>query len=286
MSGKKARLERKDSGNMEPLHLNANDELTSDNIGCCIFCGRKGNMSKQHIWPEWMSSVLPIKLPRTLHTLMRPDYDFLPGYFQQKVSNGHPGTQKLRKVCRSCNSGWVNVLETKMRPIFTKLALNQPIILDPNSQLTLATWAILATMIYEFKDEATRAAPLEHRRYMYNHVLPPDRWQVWIGKKDPSMEQTQSIKHRATELTEPYSMLPTLIPNSQATVFVANELIILTTMVPFGPNFEFKGKLKRKMKLIHPLVDENLNWNEIETINENQVEGLRDDFVNFYSNYH
>lgn len=275
MSGKKAREKRQ--GHIDQGELLQQTNLFTKTTNQCIFCGVPGNLSKQHVWPKWMENVIPIRFNKYTHTTTGGDQPIINRNTQHKEYNGHQGTQKIRKLCVSCNGGWVNVIESKMRNVFTDLALNNKIILNKTDQINLATWAVLSTIIYEYADEETRTTSDEDRKFMYKQKLPPSGWQVWIAKKDSSNTIDQQIFHQALTIKEGYFYPPS--GNAQSTTFTARDLIIFTTKTSSDfNNFLIKRTQKNKVKQIFPIVYETIDWGSVETINKDEIDELKVDF--------
>ena len=57
----------------------------------------------------------------------------------------------LPQICVSCNSGWMNDLELRVRPILEPLLLGarrgDSRVIDPSQQATLATWAVKTSLL-------------------------------------------------------------------------------------------------------------------------------------------
>src|SRR5690348_1845818 len=79
----------------------------------CIFCGAPAD-SEEHLWPKWASPVLPhapsyerfiLTGRRSRGTLKRTQY----------VRQGSPQTFRIKRVCRTCNSGWMSQYEQRVR---------------------------------------------------------------------------------------------------------------------------------------------------------------------------
>ena len=87
-----------------------------------------------------------------------------------------------RKVCAECNSGWLNELEARVRPLMAHFAANTPITLNAEEQADLAYLSVVAALIAmsndpdaaEFADPAIAHAIFRERR-------PPDNMNVWLG---------------------------------------------------------------------------------------------------------
>lgn len=151
--------------------------------GICVFCGRSG-VTKQHLWPDWLKSVIPregqdhsqfltkidMSMPGT--AVIRPDIQFKRGPF---------GARKIRNVCAGCNSGWMSKLESAAKPILTNLILGKRLTLDQSDQLALSAWTAMTSIVAEYTDVPTQSIPTEHRQHLMEQGIPPEGWNIWIG---------------------------------------------------------------------------------------------------------
>ena len=101
--------------------------------GICIFCG-KGGMTKQHVWPDWLKLAVPRSFARHSQIYTHMDLQSVDRPLVSspivKSKQGDPAVKKVRKVCKSCNSGWMSRLETAAKPVLT------PIIRGKNATLS------------------------------------------------------------------------------------------------------------------------------------------------------
>jgi len=90
--------------------------------GKCVFCGQQGNLTHGHIWPEWISEVMPfedthhVQLVGHLQTF-RPRMR-VPG-FQRIVRQCHGTRRKPRNTC--LHGGWMSQIESAAKPAMTRL---------------------------------------------------------------------------------------------------------------------------------------------------------------------
>ncbi|AEI46550.1 hypothetical protein [Runella slithyformis] len=283
MSGKRARDKRKRTGDEITQATQKNKQLA----GTCIFCQRSGDMSKQHIWPEWMQKIVEDFQPKTSHTTLGwfPEVD---SYYNKKISNGRPGAQRIRKVCSKCNGGWINnEVEAMMRPIFTDIIQHNTNSISTENQFYLALWAVLATMVYEFKDPITMATSQLERDYLYNTKQIPDRRQVWIGRMNADPKYTQYIAHRGIKLSNSNDIKSeNLTCNTSCTVFAVNELVIVVGKIPtFVQVFPFLGEVGGKLMPIYPTYKEQVRFDKLSILTSNEVNEIRNSFTSELNQY-
>jgi len=82
----------------------------------------------------------------------------------------------------TCNNGWMKAIEDKAKPILTPLIKGDDVIIYPNNQQLIATWATLKVMVAEYDQKSPVTIANSHRKYLYKHKTPPIRgWAIWIG---------------------------------------------------------------------------------------------------------
>jgi hypothetical protein len=107
----------------------------------CVWCHRRP-VSPEHVWPDWLSRALPD--PGSLaHVRSRED-------MAELVHHAPPFTTKVKRVCGTCNTGWMSQLEEEVKPIALPLIQGQPHKLEARQQRTLAFWAIKTGMMFQF----------------------------------------------------------------------------------------------------------------------------------------
>lgn len=140
----------------------------------CLFCGGTAN-SKEHVWPAWLLALLSDgERSHVFHvSTVNPDRNW----------EGAPAALTVRGVCKVCNNGWMSELETLTQPIVTPLILGESATLDIEEQITIATWGIKASMLWEPASGVNPGFYTEaDRRWVYEEAMPPFRTSIWIAK--------------------------------------------------------------------------------------------------------
>lgn len=104
-------------------------------------------------------------------------------------------SQRLRIVCRSCNQGWMSLLQQTAKPPLSALLKSGWISLSDEDQGILAAWAAMFTMVYEFADPLTAAVPEQHRQHLMRNGTVPQNWTIWIGRAEISDEHPAAANH-------------------------------------------------------------------------------------------
>jgi hypothetical protein len=227
----------------------------------CTFCGKPGKMTKQHIWPKWLSK---IRSPNaTSHTqvtgqfLTRPDQDSRP--IAQKIHQGHAGSRKIKNVCQTCNNGWMSQFEEAAKDAAVPLILDREFSLTPYQQRELARWFALMTMMVEFTDPATAALTVEDRNFLKIHHDPPQTFKMWIGRYIGKHPEQHWCRHTGMNMSlmpeasdDPYKC------NTQVTTIVLGALCIHTYSSTVDP--DFPGYVGAPIEQIWPVREQTIPW--------------------------
>lgn len=166
----------------EPRHLWRPDwrRIHTDKVGrSCAFCGGRP-LSKEHVIPRWTLELLGINRAATVtrHTVRddvrRDGWDM-----------AAPDIV-VRRVCKSCNNGWMARLEAEAAPILRPMvaSLNRTRIRRADVPL-ISTWMTKTALAVELVTEhAPPIVPTWQYRWLYEHRdcrhgFPDAR--AWVG---------------------------------------------------------------------------------------------------------
>ena len=147
--------------------------------GCsrrCIFCGRSERLTSDHVISRAVRKELRLKPGVTRH------------YGDETRYTGDTLSVKVKPVCAKCNGGWMSRLERDVVTFFgASFRGDEAVILDPDRQERLATWAIKTALLLEeyatSVPSATRRVriPQDNLRWLAEHSSPPPGAKVWMG---------------------------------------------------------------------------------------------------------
>lgn len=143
--------------------------------GCCFFCGAE-SVTKEHIWAKSLTKLFEG------HGTIRHEYAHPEDGVETKVKRANTFAIYSRKVCRSCNGGWMRAADEAARPMLAACAQGHSFSLDAEEQEQLAFWAtktVLALLTVE--PEEYRFARPEHYREVFESRAPLTGSQVWLG---------------------------------------------------------------------------------------------------------
>lgn len=239
--------------------------------GKCIFCGggaEPGNpMSAEHLWSDWMASILPqssehLEIAETFTQKTVPI-----GVPVRRMRQGSSNTKRIKVVCQNCNNNWMSKMEAAVKPILTPLILGQKIILSPEMRITLTEWIVLKILVAEHNSYSTSPAdPIfdqdARNKFMGVRQIPP--WlRIWIGLHNGTKWSLGFLRHTTGLLPAGEPLPPNPRPKNVSTVtFGMGHLLIqafATTSEQLYPWLELSGMAPR-FRALWPLADANISW--------------------------
>src|SRR5712691_5054208 len=166
----------------------------SNPAGKCVFCGGTG-LTKGHIWPKWVQSILPSKATHHEQIIGHMD-TFTPKMavapYWKRLHQGPVGSRKPRNTCKTCNSGWMSAIEGAAKTATMQLVLGNGFILTTLHQRLLASFLCLVSMRIELGGTIMRAIPQRDLDFLRQTFQPNKSWRIWIAR----YEGTPTEDHR------------------------------------------------------------------------------------------
>ncbi len=145
-----------------------------------MFCGATG-VTKAHVFAESWTSLFDEPNDTREHEVVHRYTDPVTGE-QRVLKRAKTFALKSRKVCGTCNSGWLRELEERVKPLMAAFAANSPIVLTRDEQADLALWATASSLIAMGLDpEAQAFADAELARRIYRDRRPTAGMDIWLG---------------------------------------------------------------------------------------------------------
>lgn len=235
--------------------------------GSCAFCGG-GQLTKEHIWPDWLRSHVPRLFAHTGHTVSRSGFNTAAGELVHRPTRGHlhrpgdPHSQRLRVVCKGCNTQWMSSLQNHAKRVLVPMISGQWPTMCDEDQTLLSAWCTMFTMVVEFADLPTLVSTAEERSFLRMNRQPPNNWVVWIGRlKGHRWSGTFNhfgLPDRWT-ISALSSRLPITEPElvTQTTAFGVGELFVFTLSTR-DPEFRLSAEgfaERRGVQVIWPRSD-------------------------------
>ncbi len=111
----------------------------------CIFCGGYP-LSKEHVLGKWLSPIVatPPKGKKVYIDSERMHY----GSVERRARRFLKDIDiQVRCVCVSCNNGWMEAMESEVKPIIESLLGSGSHTLNQSEQFSLAKWAVKTAII-------------------------------------------------------------------------------------------------------------------------------------------
>jgi hypothetical protein len=182
----------------------------------CVFCGAL-KQSKEHVYPKWLR-----KLMGTYDSIITIT-ETESGAEVRKTQV--PFDVTVNTVCQTCNTGWMQQLEERARPLLSSMIRGEPCELEPAQQRLVAVWFTkTAMMMHERARPSERVIPTAHFEVMFRQEGPPTGTAVWLATQtEPLDGQLSTVyanvdKHKVTATPDPG--LPT------GTIFYSAGLVI------------------------------------------------------------
>jgi len=145
-----------------------------------MFCDAAG-VTKAHVFAESWTSLFDEPNDTREHEVVHRYTDPVTGE-QRVLKRANTFALKSRKVCGTCNSGWLRELEERVKPLMAAFAANSPIVLTRDEQADLALWATASSLIAMSLDpEAQAFADAELARRIYRDRRPTAGIDIWLG---------------------------------------------------------------------------------------------------------
>jgi hypothetical protein len=153
------------------------------NRRACAFCrATDRKISKEHVWPKWLRRVIelgegpPVGRSRTHRTSEG-------GIVSHKEWRETPIDWQVAAVCKPCNEGWMERIESETRPILTPLLGDEAVLLPAAAQAILARWITLRVMVAQYGHPAGKQViPAGAYDRFYRSRELPGGAQIWIGR--------------------------------------------------------------------------------------------------------
>lgn len=177
----------------------------------CIFCGASGALTREHVWPAWLST---LGLPNDPVRMETGPLNRLPD------TRGPlpPLNMTVKSVCAQCNNGWMSELEKSVQPILASMILGRQTLIEPTTQPILAEWAFKTSIVSmlllppQDREDGRGLPPTEYTALFAGRKekMPPAHVQAWIGHYSGSypMLSTQVTPMVITATNQPAPLLP------------------------------------------------------------------------------
>ena len=242
--------------------------------GKCIFCGGTG-LTKEHVFPKWSRTLLEAAPSHTHSRIMVTSGPFPNSAFVTPDSRAKQGflNQRLRVVCRSCNTGWMSNIETASKDILSRLINGETVRLGEVDQRQIALWVTLKSAVFDRDDPATAALIADEYSYIKSNMRPPENWRIFVAKNVAQDWQTR-IFHLGAEFMSVNGMRQSRINTQKTMIGMKNVVLCAISSTAQNPAGVVERMRSSAMWQIWPFMEE-FDWP--------LPEGLGSDYLNQFA---
>lgn len=218
----------------------------SNPAGKCVFCGGTG-LTKGHVWPDWLGSVLPRTATHHEHEIGR-FHTFEPSVrgpaHSVRLRQGAARSRKPRNTCLRCNGGWMSGIEGFAKAFLVPLIRGDDCLLSPFVQFSISALLCLIAMRFEFLSGGMKAITKEDRDWLRSRRHPSQDWKIWIARFEGERPDDHSGGSYALQLvSDPTDAVGPEHCNMQVTTLVLGRLCAHLVYAPDLPlaEFEYEG---------------------------------------------
>jgi hypothetical protein len=250
-------------------------------MNSCFFCGPTENLlTKEHVWPRWVSRALAGKYDSSHFVNVRSTGDNTTGVWKSRDIE-----VTTKAVCSECNNKWLSRFEnSKIKPLASPLLRGDDnLVLAPREQWKLAAWAYKMAMLLEIAVPLDERQPLfftpTERKQFRDTTLAHERVRVFLAKYDYGQHpaHAQLACHTLTERGGPRRSFDLKI--STITAGALGMQVMAVRSVESGElvyaseiEFEFLGKAKQSIVRIWPPNSDAIRWPPDQTMSQRDIE--------------
>jgi len=131
----------------------------------CAYCGdASARLTREHVWPRWLSFEIGNEREPYAHAV---DGNVTRTWW------GPPASLTVKRICATCNNGWMSRCEDSVEPILRPMIRNAALSIPVAEQKLLAIWALKTGTACDLAT-GRPAAPAELRRELVDASDIPD----------------------------------------------------------------------------------------------------------------
>jgi hypothetical protein len=155
----------------------------------CILCGSTGDMSAEHVIPDWTRPFLSSPGGKGTHqrTVLSAG-----GQIEETSYRTGPAATTIKSVCAPCNNGWMSRLEEHTKPLLVPMLEGRRRVYTEREQATVATWAVKTSLVAGSK--FVSRIPSQFYTDFFDSRRPLASCLVWMGATP--WQQTTSLDYR------------------------------------------------------------------------------------------
>ncbi|MEM9617079.1 MAG: hypothetical protein AAF936_03880 [Pseudomonadota bacterium] len=175
--------------------------------GCCIFCGQKGGLTKEHIWSDFLKSELRDSDFFYRGSTKKTETGGAFNRFRRVETdrrNGPIHKSKVRKVCEKCNNGWMSRAVEVAKPAALRLVRDEPTILSIEDQAKLALWIAICATVLDARDPTKCLMDQSQRLNIMDSLQPAPSSKIFIGRFDCDPNEETIVDRNTLRFLHPF----------------------------------------------------------------------------------
>lgn len=230
----------------------------------CLFCGSGENLTKEHVFPQWIWRLYHAKPESNRYTVNSTAT-------KRKAVKRKASTldMQVRVACSDCNNGWMSRLEKEIaKPALTSFIRHgeKAKTISDSEEVGLISWAMKMAYVLDF----TAASEQRHyddaqRQSFVETFTPPEGASIWIANYLP--DRNRRAHTSVTNLTLRPKDSPDAVYRGQVSTFAIGKIAfqVLHVFVPDGAAaFDWRlataDRPEKASIQIWPQTGETLTW--------------------------
>ena len=248
----------------------------------CIYCGSYENMSREHIWADWLREYVPREMERHSGITITVESDISKSTAKKDKREGDFHARKLRIACRPCNSGWMSQLQEKAKPHLIPMLTGSSASFYRAEQTILAAWITMFVMTAEHLDTDGGVITQKERTWLKNRQRPPANWRIWIGKYEQPATTKRWMHAKLNVVEDKPEFIARGIPEvsyaQASTILLGNQLIIHVMSSPVMTKtvrrWQILPAADPAMQQIWPVIRRRVDWPKTIAIRGRVIEDM------------
>lgn len=135
-------------------------------------------MSKEHIWPKWSANIVPAGEGYGVVAGAADKRDRTSAVHHDYTRQGGITSFKVRRVCTTCNNGWMAKYEQEIRSILERMILGRNVHIDESQCRKLSEYLFYKILILDHAFE--QFAPNDFFHKFYEHRIIPENVTMFL----------------------------------------------------------------------------------------------------------
>lgn len=152
----------------------------------CLLCNEVRELTGEHVFADWMAKYIPKRHANTKATLLTS------AGFRESTYPGDHRARTLDVLCAECNSRWGSNLQSKTKPILSRLVAGDWWAMSTREREQLARWVTSFIFVRECEHPELMVATPAIRTRFRNTGAVPKSVAVWMATFDAQERELAS----------------------------------------------------------------------------------------------